>query len=251
MFIEIIQDGAGVIEQDQNAVTGFYTGGIQNCLITVYECDSATIMIHDSGQLRLNDICELIRKRGRVNKVTACFGHRIAWNLHQPRLNRILSNIGYRADEIIDERPSSLDSFSFIYPLNGNPTISENEPFDACISIPDKEKRQSVVELNNFFLASNAQSLPLDVQYVNGNYAGPGKLVHSLEEMINTVKSQPQHFFLNLAFLEKANSLEVIELPSELSKIAKENTVNRFIYQSFDKTDLARQEAAFRQCFGD
>jgi hypothetical protein len=35
-LIQITQDAAGVIETNNTAVAGFYTSGIQTCLISIY-----------------------------------------------------------------------------------------------------------------------------------------------------------------------------------------------------------------------
>ena len=47
-FIEITQDGAGVILRNEQKVRGFFTSGIQCCLIIVFICNQATILVHDS-----------------------------------------------------------------------------------------------------------------------------------------------------------------------------------------------------------
>lgn len=65
-FIEILQDSAGVIEKSNESVNGFFTGEIETCMVTTYKCENGFLMIHDSGQLKISDICKLIKKYGQL-----------------------------------------------------------------------------------------------------------------------------------------------------------------------------------------
>ena len=117
MLIEIIQDGAGVIEKNQMVANGFYTGGVQNCLVTVYQCIDAVVLVHDSGQLRLDDICNLITKFGTVTKITAAFSSQLNSAHHLNRLDRILPKIGYSPNDRVDPMLSQYNTFGFVYPF--------------------------------------------------------------------------------------------------------------------------------------
>lgn len=250
MLIEIMQDSAGVIEQSNQMATGFYTGGIENCLVTTYQCEGATILIHDSGQLSVGNICDLIKQYGTVKKITASFGAQLNCDHHQARFNTIQHSIGWDTNENIDVLQSKCSPFAFIYPIDGRPTIMPNLVPSSVIQISHKERRQSVIELNNFFLAPNAQSLNLDVQYINGCYADPRNLDFSLEKIIEIVRLQPEFFFANLAFLSKADSIGVVSLPQELRDIATESDVTKFAHERLDADAVCNQQKAFNKYMG-
>lgn len=84
MLIEIMQDCAGVIEHSNKIASGFYTDGIEDCLVTAYTCDSATVFVHDSGQLSVNNICDLVKRYGTVKKIVAFFWNQQNYERHEP-----------------------------------------------------------------------------------------------------------------------------------------------------------------------
>lgn len=245
-FIEITQDSAGVIEKENKELVGFHTGGIQSCLVTVYECEKAHILVHDSGQLKISDICKLIKGYGNVQKVTATFGPNLNSEHHQKRFNEILEKIGY-GDQRVDVLQSPVATFSFQYPLNNKAEISPNTTPDYVEKIPDKDKRISIIEVNNFFLKPNSQQLELDVQFINGSYQPPKGLDHSVNDLLKIVKEQPGFFFPNLAFLEKAHGIGLLKMPEELLKTAKECRVSQFMYRIMNSEELKQQKTEFQK----
>lgn len=245
-FIEITQDSAGVIEKENNDFEGFYTGGIQSCLVTVYECEKAHILVHDSGQLKIGDICNLINGSGSVQKVTATFGPNLNSEHHQRRFSEILGNIGY-GDKDIDVLESTMPTFSFKYPLNDKAKVLQNATPDYVEKIPDKDKRISITEINNFFLKPNSQKLELDIQFINGSYQPPKGLEHSVSDLLEIVKAQPDFFFPNLAFLEKAHGIGLLKLPEVLLDTAKECRVSQFMYRAMNSEELAQQKVEFQK----
>lgn len=243
-FIEITQDCAGVIEKNNGTVNGFHTGGIQSCLVTVYECEKAYILIHDSGQLKISDICKLIKRYGKVQKITSTFGPNLNSEHHQQRFDKIRSKIGYD-DENVDVLKCQQHTFSFQFPLNGKPRTSDNSTPSYVEGIPNKEKRISIVELNNFFLKPNSQKLGLDIQYIDGNYQSPRGLDYSMKELLKIVKRQPDFFFPNLAFLQKANEIGLVKVPKKLLSIADEYQVSQFMFRKMDSQEMVSQKNEF------
>lgn len=231
-FIEILQDSAGVIEKENKDFTGFYTGGIGSCLVTVYECEKACIMVHDSGRLEISSICNLIKRYGNVKKITLTHGEEICWEHHNPRLVTILEEIGYRG-EIFPIEPVA-EIFSFQYPLNNEPdALADDTTPDYVESIPNKAERMSMIEINNYFLEVGSERLELDIQFINGSYQPPIGIVHSSDDLLKTVKDQSGYFFQNLAYLEKAHNLGLINMPEELLKIASECRLSEIMNDEF------------------
>lgn len=243
-FIEITQDSAGVIERNNIEAQGFFTGGIQSCLVTVYECEDAFIMIHDSGQLKISDICKLIKKYGDVKQVTATFGPQLNREHNQKRFNKILENIGC-GDKYVDVMECKQNTFAFNFPLLGRPSTIANITPDYVNKIPDRETRMSIIELNNFFLKPNSQKLGLDIQYIDSSYQDARGLDYSLEEMIKIVKKQPDYYFPNLAFLEKAHGMNLINMPRKLLEVAERYQVSQFMYRMLTAQEKMLQAVEF------
>ncbi len=245
-MVEITQDSAGVIEYGSSEFDGFFTGGIQSCLIAVYECDNACILVHDSGQLKIGDITKLIKKHGDIKRVTIAFGPELNRRHHQIRLDKILSNLNYSVKNVeVLERDKS--NFAFLFPIDGSASTIENVRPESVQPIPNKDKRMSMIELNNFFLEPNSQKLGLEIQFSKGKYNPPRGLDLSLKEMLKIVKSQPSFFFANLAFLEKAHKAEIISLPKELLEIAKKFNVEEFMYRHLLSEEICQQNVEFRK----
>lgn len=235
-FIEIMQDSAGVIEKENTEFTGIHTGDIQSCLVSVYACEKAHIMIHDSGQLKISCIVNLIKKYGNVKKVTLALGKMRDRKNHDRRLKTIFEEIGYRGE--VSEFQSAAEIFSFQYPLSGNPEISdENSTPNYVENISDKYNRQAMIEINNLFLELNSEQLELDVQFSNGSYRRSMGIIHSSNYLLETVKEQPKFFFLNLAYLKKVHDLGLLEMPEKLLRAAKKiQELPRYIIMDKDMT---------------
>ncbi|GHA88911.1 hypothetical protein [Modicisalibacter luteus] len=245
-IIEITQDAAGVIESGSCEYYGFYTGGIQSCLISVYECNDACVLVHDSGQLKISDITKLVKKYGDVKRVTVAFGPELNRRHHQVRLDKILLDVGC-VDRNVDLMERNKSNFAFLFPINGDASTIENMRPETVQAIPDKDKRMSMVELNNFFLKPNSQKLRLEVQFAKGKYNPPRGLDLSLKDMLKIVKKQPDFFFANLDFLEKAHKAEVISLPKALLEVAKIFNVSEFMYRQLLPEERRQQNIEFRK----
>ncbi|NVK74882.1 MAG: hypothetical protein HWE24_15540 [Oceanospirillaceae bacterium] len=245
-FIEITQDSAGVIERSNSKAQGFFTGGIQSCLVSVYECEDAFVMVHDSGQIKISDICKLIKKYGEVKKVTATFGPQLNSQHHQTRFNKILKNIGY-GDKNVDVLEYRSDTFLFNFPLQGRASATENITPAFVDKIPDRDVRMSIIELNNFFLKPNSQKLGLDIQYIDSSYQKPRGLDHSLNEMIKIIKKQPNFYFPNLAFLEKAHGMKIVNMPQHLLKVAEKYQVSQFMVRTLTAEESMLQAIEFEK----
>lgn len=244
--VEITQDSAGIIEYSSCEYDSFFTGGIQSCLISVYECDDACVLVHDSGQLKIGDITKLVKKYGDVKRVTVAFGPDLNREHHQSRLDKILSNVNY-VDKNVEVLDRDKSNFAFLFSIDGTASSIENIRPEKVQPIPNKDKRMSMIELNNFFLKPNSQKLSLEIQFSKGKYNSPRGLDLSFKDMLKVVKKQPDFFFANLAFLEKAHNAELISLPKALLDISKKFNVEEFMYRQLLPEEKKQQNIEFRK----
>ncbi|MCP4969744.1 MAG: hypothetical protein GY932_03990 [Arcobacter sp.] len=247
MYIEITQDSIGVIELTNKSVDGFFTGGIQTCLIMVFKSENATILVHDSGQLCITNIIDLLSKYGEINSVTVAYGPHFHAKHNYERLHTILSNINLLGT--VSKIESNLITFAFIYHLDGKAKCVKDQYSGLIIPIPDKALRMSCIELNNFFLEPDSQKLKPSLQYCNGAYQSEFGLDYNLDEMLEILKRQPDFFFTNLAFLEKAHDLNLLNLPKQLLEVAQRNKVSRFMFKTMNDVDILQQNLEYKGTF--
>lgn len=247
MYVEITQDSIGIVELSNESVQGIYTGGIQCCLVMVFKCANATVLIHDSGQLEIDSLVELLSEYGDVKSLTVAFGPELNAQHFNQRLQVITSSIGFVGDII--QVPTPLSEFAFLYNIDGSSECISNHYPDSVVAIPYKNLRMSCIELNNFFLEPRSQKLQPSIQYRNGIYQEEFGLDYTLNEMLKILKEQPDFFFPNLAFLEKAHGLNLICLPSELLEIAQNNNVSKFMFETIDNTNKKLQNVEYHKYF--
>lgn len=247
MYIEVTQDSIGIIESSNESIQGIYTGGIQCCLIIVFQCTNATVLVHDSGQLEVAILVQLLSEYGEVKGLTVAFGPECNSEHFNKRLQLILTNINFVG--YINQVHTQLSTFAFLYHINGNAECISDQYPDAVMAIPNKELRMSCIELNNFFLEPSSQKLKPSIQYRNGVYQPEFGLDYTLDEMLKILKEQPDFFFPNLAFLEKAHGLNLVSLPSTLLDIAKNNNVSRFMFNGIDNASKQLQILEYQKHF--
>jgi hypothetical protein len=247
MYIEVTQDSVGIIESSNESIQGIYTGGIQCCLIMVFKCTSATVLVHDSGQLEIAILARLLSEYGEVKDVTVAFGPELNSEHFNKRLQLILSKVNFVGG--IGQVHTNLSTFAFLYTIDGNSEcISDHYP-DTVMAIPKKALRMSCIELNNFFLEPRSQKLQPSIQYRNGAYQSEFGLDYTLSEMLNILKEQPDFFFANLAFLEKAHRLDLVSLPSTLLGIEQNNNVSRFMFNVIDNASKQQENLEYQKYF--
>jgi hypothetical protein len=209
-LIEITQDAACVIRSGKGDARGFFTDNIQSCLIYIITTEVETIAIHDSGQLCIEGLSSFIRSHGKICFLTLIYGPDLN-ETNKKRLPNLLSSIGYT------EKPnlsiSRFDIFSVAYEIENGVSIYPNTKPESVHQIPNKSTVQTIVELNNNFIPLNSQSLPLDVQFNEGNYCNNSSLLFSLEEMLKICDSQPKYHDINHMFLKKGHTEGLFALP--------------------------------------
>lgn len=224
-MIEILQDAAGVIERTPEKRAAFFTDKIATCVVRVFECEAGTIMIHDSGQLRINEIADLVSEYGPV-KALHSIRPIISSSLRGKALKNAQENVRHhkaRLDTLIKrlktkgkfpvhlhdalDREGYAASFTEAEGL----TVRTDRPSDVT-AIPHADKHQALLELNNCFAPLNQQDLPLQVQFKNGEHAPVPPPIYPLKEMLQLFEQQVRFFHINLGFLLKAHEVGVIQL---------------------------------------
>lgn len=221
-YVEVGQDGVGIIEIKDDA-KGLFTQKIETCLIEIFLCAKATILIHDSGQLKLSQIEKLIKKYGTIAKIV--FVHRRDYDgRHDERMRKLIKIAGTR-NEVLT---ASFEPFAVACSKQGAVNILPCGVPKGVKQLPESEQRQVVCEVNNVFLKQNAQNLALDIQYVKGEFGAPRAIDKPLPELLEMLKVQPGYFFMNLAVLGNAHAHGLLELPEYLLALYERHNVGRF-----------------------
>lgn len=221
-YVEIGQDGVGIIEAKDDA-KGLFTYKIESCLIEIFLCAKATILIHDSKQLKLSQIEKLIKKYGTITKVI--FVRRMDYDgRHDERMKKLVKVAATRNEVLV----APFEPFAVACSKQGAVKILPHGVPQGVRQLPDSEKRQAVCEVNNFFLEKNAQNLAIDIQYAKGEFCTPRLIDKSLPELLEILKAQPQFFFMNLAVLGYAHIHGALELPEYLLALYQRQNLERF-----------------------
>ena len=244
-FIEIGQDGVGIIETGTNGAKGFFTASVESCLVTVYVFKKTTILIHDSSQLALSHITSLIKKYGTVRKLIVAYGKNVD-SKHSARLQKIIDVTGVGKHQLkIENVP--LNAFAFMCSTSGDYRAIHNAIPTDVARIPEQKKRLSVCEVNNFFLEPNAQSLRLDIQYHDGAYAPVRELDKPLDKLLKTINGQSNFFFQNVAVLNEAHNQGILLLPRDLRDLAEKYNLERLRFQIPSPQDRIDEAAEFEK----
>lgn len=244
-LIEVGQDGAGIIEENNKAAEGFFTVGVESCLVTVYYFRKATVLIHDSSQLKLAEIYALVKKYGVIRKLIVVSGQQ-ASSSHKMRLQTLMKLFALTPKNQLEQVQVPQDNFAFVCSTSGEYKVIPNSIPAHAARIPEKDARQAVCEVNNFFAERNGQSLALDVQYREGSYSPVRKLDKTLAELLKVVGEQPDFFFQNVAVLYAAQKQGLLTLPLALSNLAVKYELERLRFQLPSPEDRMGEEREFK-----
>lgn len=86
--IEITQDAAGFCLYDGN-ITGIFTQDIESCVVIIVNYELGFLMIHDSGQLEIQCVIELVKNYGRIIKVEVIYGTNVHPIIRESQEKRI------------------------------------------------------------------------------------------------------------------------------------------------------------------
>ena len=196
MLVDITQDGAGYVKYTNLMVSGFLTGHVETCSVYVFFGVNGYAMIHDTGQLKHSEIIELANNCGDISSVFYGINigiitkpSSIAHKKRRERIKNILKpKNGFKRIDL----PTGMMAC-----LKDKRVLSdEKEILSLNIGMssdPDKNIRKEINTLNNLFHPTNAQSLPIDIQYKDGSeFTDIPQLLYPIKYMkeIAKVKSQ-------------------------------------------------------------
>lgn len=243
-FVEIGQDAAAVVEVDQLGVAGVYTGSIQTCLVLIFLCDRGYVVVHDSGQLVLSDITDLVSRYGHCQQMVVVHPAGASRN-DAERCLQIEKALGVR-EEDLRYLPCSLPVYAVAYDDDGCLHVMESGAAAGYTPLPDKPVRASITELNNAFSELGAAKLRLDVQFSEGKYNAPRGLDKTQGEILELVLVQQKFFYHNAAFLYSAHKLGVFEAPPELIQLVESKGLERFRTEEVPPEMAAAQAEDFK-----
>lgn len=239
-YVEIGQDAVGIIETKDEA-KGIFSYKIESCLIEVFLCARATILIHDSMQLKLSQIEKLIKNYGTIRKVI--FVRRKDYDgRHDERMGKLVKAAGARNEVIV----APFEPFAVACSKQGAVEILPHGVPKGVKQLPESEQRQAVCEVNNFFLEKDAQNLALDIQYVKGEFCSRRAIDKPLSKLLEIVRAQPKFFFMNLAVLGNAHALGVLELPEYLLALHERHNIGRFRFSLLALEDKSLEAEEYK-----
>lgn len=244
-FVEIGQDAAAVIETGRPDIGGVFTGGIQTCMVTAFECQDALVVVHDSAQLVFSDISALVGRYGRCRRLTAIYP-RSSYNIHMERLDRLKRIVGASGNRF-QKMPVDSNGFALSFSVAGELEIFSHGSIAAAVPLPEKPIRTSITELNNFFITPGSQSLKLDIQFSEGKYNPVRELDKTLAQILKLVELQPKFFFNNAALLYAAHQLHILDLPAAMVDVVERHKLQRFRTEVVQPHQLAQQESVFEE----
>lgn len=234
-YVEVGQDGVGVIEVGGTA-KGLYTCNVETCYVAIFLCMKATIFLHDSGQLKMNQIQKFVGKYGSVRKIIIIRRTRYA-DRQDKRIDRLVKAIGAKRDDVA----AQYEPFAVACAASGAYQVLDNNVPEGVIRLPEFNKRLSVCEVNNMFIEPGSQSLSLDIQFQRGEHSEARGVDKPLPEMLETVRVQREHFFQNVAVLGKAQENGLLELPENLWAIYERLNLAQFRTRGLNDDDKAEQ----------
>jgi hypothetical protein len=224
-FIEIGQDAAAVIEKENTDVLGVFTGGVQTCMVFGFECKRGLVIVHDSGQLKLEDVTGIVQSQGLCRRLTT-YCKQGTEDGHISRLRQLIRILRVKDKNV---QPYMIPhAFELAISVSGNGEVGTFGQSEGYQALPDKPVRHSITELNNFFLARDSQSLRLDLQYAGGRYRKIRLLDKTVNQMLAVVRDQPDFFFNNLALLHAAHQVGVLSLPEGVAQLVDDHGLQRY-----------------------
>lgn len=132
-YVEIGQDGVGIIEMEGDA-EGIFTDKTQSCLIEIFLCMRATILVHDSKQLKLSQIEKLIKKYGTIRQVIFVRSN-VYDGRHDERMKKLVGAAGARNKVLI----SPFDTFAVACSKQGVVRVLTHGVPDGVTRLPEGE----------------------------------------------------------------------------------------------------------------
>lgn len=208
-FIEVVQDGAVLINKAD--ASGVYTRNIASCIAYAFYGENWLALVHDTGQLSVPSIIDTIGRFGAVRKAYSVqnplMERKAQTRAHRERRKRMFGGLR------IKENPIKIqtDSGDVCFTTDEEHGTNVHSFSESLSSIPDRERRLCINELNNLFSPRNAQSLPVDLQFVDGAYTSNPELLYSVKDMKRRADSELERgdhdYWL---YLQKAHRLGIV-----------------------------------------
>lgn len=181
-FVEITQDGAALLQAKVDDYAGVFTSDVETCVVRAFYGAEGLVVIHDTGQLSIVSIENLLRNIGEISACHIAHQEKYAgspqYSEHQKRTKEL--------QEICktNEAPNYLNipSGQVYFRLDGH-LQSGFSATDITIAPPDVVDRKMINIINNLFSPGNSQSIPLDIQFKDGNFQPPPRLLLSKEKI--------------------------------------------------------------------
>lgn len=185
LLIDITQDGAGLVRSDSKQVDGIITGLVETCSVYVFYGSDALALIHDTGQLAINEILNFAKKTGKIRSAYCAINPDAITKKqlasHRDRRTRLRNLLRIKEFVKLDIPDGNLVCLK-----TGKILCRDGEMLAlkaGMASIPERDKRKAINELNNLFSAKNSQSLPLDFQFNGDTYTDLPRLLKTEDEM--------------------------------------------------------------------
>ncbi|WP_313234020.1 hypothetical protein [Delftia acidovorans] len=220
-YAQISQDACGIVKNGKpNEWIGLFTDSVESCAVYVFEGQYSAIMCHDSGQMSLDKIVEIVSQVGPVQRVQIIRHLSNSFHSHENRKYSLCEKLDFSALDV-DELYCAQMPFTAVYDgtqrlhatVNENPALAEPPP--------DIALRWAVAKLNNAFIPSNSQMLPGNLQFDGEFYLPALKPIFTLQEILRIVEKEPKFFFMNLSVLLRAHKDSALVLPDKLLEFSK------------------------------
>lgn len=219
-YAHIAQDACGLLKiVESNQWVGLFTDNVESCSIYVFECENAVVMCHDSGQMSIEGIAEVVSQAGNVERVQI-LKHARNHSHNDIRHRELLSEKLEFSALNVDEISCPWMPFTAIYDSEQRLRAVENGLPIGAESPSDIAYRWAVAKLNNAFIPTNSQSLPGNLQFDGYCYLPALKPVIALQDILKMVEAQPQFLFMNLSVLLLADRDDAVKLPEPVRAFA-------------------------------
>lgn len=219
-YAVITQGSIGVIDTPGDTV-GFVSERIQTCRVAVFECEHATLMVHDTGQFHLPSLCDRIALYGKVNRVTYAVGTRTNDKHHDIRLLQMARTLGIPSASVRQVRILQ-NTFAISY----SKSLGLVEAWPRLLNVrrdPNESVREAVNVLNDWFTPSNSQSAPVDVQFELGAFTSPPSPSMTLLAMLRDLRDDKEHGLLGTSALGHYGPKAGLTMPPEFQAFLVEH----------------------------
>ncbi|WP_152530142.1 hypothetical protein [Asaia sp. SF2.1] len=216
-LVEITQDGAALLRAKDDMYAGICTSGVESCVVRAFYGSEGLAVIHDTGQLSLSSIESLL---GRIGEISTChIAHQVEQigspqHIEHCQRTRMLQEVcktGKAPDYL--NIPSGRVSFMADGHIQDGFTDK-----NSAVAPPDAHIRYMINLVNNLFSPTNSQSIPVDIQFEDGNFRPSPQIILSKEKIRYRADKELRRGDQDyMAVYKKAESMNIFALgPSKI-----------------------------------